>query len=161
MPTNQHKATASKSTCTFIVAVLVLLIVSLFPVQAMATESLAVFSLNHDLKPLTKNKVRMLFRGKTKKLQGKKVMLSDWPEQHTIRTEFYLQLLGKDNAQMNAHWASLSFSGKARPPKELNNDSMDELIMWLSENPSSIGYAPLDMLPENANVLYVVDKESK
>ena len=103
----------------------------------------------------------MLFRGKTKKLQGKKITLSDWPEQHQIRNDFYLHLLGKDNAQMNAYWASLSFSGKARPPKELSDDSINELVTWLSDSPTRIGYAPVDMLPQNANVLYVVHKEDK
>ncbi len=44
---------------------------------------------------------------------------------------------------MNAHWASLSFSGKARPPKVIDNSDMDALLTWMKEKPSRIGYAPV------------------
>jgi len=126
---------------------------------ASATESLAVFTLTEDFKKLSKSKVRMLFRGKLKYLQGNKVELSDWPQSNSIRNEFYQELLGKDLAQMNAYWASLSFSGKARPPKELNKDSIESLLNWLSAKRFRIGYAPVSVIPEGANILYIVEKE--
>jgi hypothetical protein len=127
--------------------------------QAQANEALAVFTLTEDFKKLSKSKVRMLFRGKLKYLQGKKVELSDWPQSNNVRNEFYQELLGKDLAQMNAYWASLSFSGKARPPKEINEDSMEALLLWLSAKRFRIGYAPVSIIPKDANVLYIVQKE--
>ena len=102
----------------------------------------------------------MLFRGKLKRLQGQKIELSDWPQDNKLRDEFYQKLLGKDLAQMNAYWASLSFSGKARPPKELDDDNLEALIKWMSDKKSRIGYAPINLIPESANVLYVVKKEN-
>ncbi|WP_426359954.1 hypothetical protein ACPUVO_06990 [Pseudocolwellia sp. HL-MZ19] len=127
--------------------------------QAQANEALAVFTLTEDFNKLSKSKVRMLFRGKLKYLQGNKVELSDWPQSNSIRNEFYQELLGKDLAQMNAYWASLSFSGKARPPKEINQDSMEALLLWLSAKRFRIGYAPVSVIPKDANVLYIVEKE--
>lgn len=103
----------------------------------------------------------MLYRGKIKTLQGKRIELSDWPSGNQLKRNFYQQLLGKDLAQMNAHWAGLSFSGKARAPKELSNASIENLLQWLSEKDSRIGYAPLANLPKNVNVLYVVEKEKQ
>ena len=123
--------------------------------------SYAVFTLTPGLNKLSKGKVRMLFRGKLKYLQGSKVELSDWPQSNNIRTKFYKELLGKDTAQMNAYWASLSFSGKARPPKEINDDSMQALVTWLSAKRFRIGYAPIDNLPKDANVLYIVNMEKQ
>ncbi|NMP33554.1 hypothetical protein HII17_18560 [Thalassotalea sp. M1531] len=126
---------------------------------AQTGHSYAVFTLNQDLPKLSKSKARMLFRGRVKSLQGTRIELSDWPSDHKIRNEFYQKLLGKDKAQMNAHWASLSFSGKARPPKEIKQDSMEVLLLWLEANQNRIGYAPVDALPKHANVLYVVQGE--
>lgn len=125
------------------------------------SNSYAVFTLTPGVNKLTKGKVRMLFRGKLKYLQGSKVELSDWPQSNNIRNKFYKELLGKDLAQMNAYWASLSFSGKARPPKEMNEDSIQDLTSWLSAKHFRIGYAPINILPEDANVLYIVNMEKQ
>lgn len=119
----------------------------------------AVFTLNNEFKPLSINKVRMLYRGKVKLLQGKKIELCDWSESNENRHKFYQALLGKDIAQMNAYWASLSFSGKARPPKVIKDDSIKSQLSWLKEKPTRIGYAPIDSLPKTVNVLFVVTKE--
>ncbi|GHF88008.1 hypothetical protein GCM10017161_14590 [Thalassotalea marina] len=126
-----------------------------------AFEGYAIISLNPDFKTLSKGKARMLYRGKIKTLQGQIIELSDWPSENEVRTTFYQELLGKDLAQMNAHWAGLSFSGKARVPKEIDNANLESLLQWLSEKDSRIGYAPLANLPKHVNVLYVVEKEKQ
>lgn len=149
--------------CYYRLIHLFFLVIMLFSVGAKANTSnvFAVFTLNPEFAQLTKNKVRMLYRGKTKYLQGKKIELSDWPQNTHLRNQFYQKLLGKDTAQMNAYWASLSFSGKARPPKEINNNTIEALLIWMSEKSSRIGYARLNALPDNANVLYIVGKENE
>lgn len=141
--------------------VFVLAFVLLPCANAFARESFAIVSLNPDFKALSKSKARMLFLGKVKTLQGKRIELSDWPSNNAIRIAFYQQLLGKDLAQMNAHWAAMSFSGKARIPKEIDQASLNNLLQWLSEKQARIGYAPLANLPENVNVLYVVEEEKQ
>jgi hypothetical protein len=127
--------------------------------RAFAATDYAVFTFNNDFVELSRSKARMLYRGKAKSLQGKRVELSDWPETSSERSEFYQSLLGKDVAQMNAYWASLSFSGKARPPKEIDNANVTTLVAWLTEKPNRIGYAPLDAVPSEAKVLYVVSED--
>ncbi|MGV2986607.1 hypothetical protein ACE1OE_03100 [Vibrio sp. E150_011] len=127
--------------------------------RAFAANEYAVFTLDADFEVLTRSKARMVYRGKAKSLQGQRIEISDWPESSSERSEFYQYLLGKDVAQMNAYWASLSFSGKARPPKEIGDASVNALIHWLQEKPNRIGYAPLDALPQEAKILYVVSKE--
>ncbi|MGL6259395.1 hypothetical protein [Vibrio sp. WXL103] len=124
-----------------------------------ASEQFAIISLNPEFEQLSVSKAKKLYRGKTKKLQGERIELSDWPEGTNVREEFYKSLLGKTVAQMNAHWASLSFSGKARPPKEIDGNNVNQLIEWLNDDPSRIGYAPLRLVPENANIIYVVGAE--
>lgn len=124
-----------------------------------ASEQFAIISLNPEFEQLSVSKAKKLYRGKTKKLQGERIELSDWPEGTNVRADFYKSLLGKTVAQMNAHWASLSFSGKARPPKVIRGSDVEMLIDWLGDDPSRIGYAPLELVPDNANIIYVVGAE--
>ncbi|MEZ9721024.1 hypothetical protein AB4354_06705 [Vibrio splendidus] len=126
---------------------------------AHAAEDYAIFSLDSGFEALSINKARKLYRGKTKRLNGKRIELSDWPENSAEREIFYQLLLGKNAAQMNAHWASLSFSGKARYPRELESASTATLVDWLDDKPNRIGYSPLSSVPKNANVLYVISSE--
>ena len=117
----------------------------------------AVFSLNNEIPALTKSKARMLYKGRTKKLNGSiKIVLVDLPEKSIHREEFYNMLLGKSVSQMNGYWASLSFSGKGTPPEELSSDDIKEIIEWLNKNPNGIAYAPVTAVPENANILITV-----
>ena len=150
-----------KSSSVFFKFIVLFSLLFSFSYQAYADTTYAIFSLNKDFKPLTKSKVRMLYRGKMKRLQNKKIELCDWSESHIVRSEFYQTLLRKDVAQMNAYWASLSFSGKARPPKVIKEDSMEELLQWVSAKKTRIGYAKLELLPKTANILYIVKKEGK
>ncbi|UJF18143.1 hypothetical protein L0B53_14100 [Vibrio sp. SS-MA-C1-2] len=119
-------------------------------------ENFVVFTMNNDLKDISKSRVRMLYRGKTKSISGKRVELSDWPSDTEQREEFYKNLLGKTPAQMNSYWASMSFSGKARPPKELSHSDIGTLIEWLQEKNNRIGYAPQSLVPSDVNILYVL-----
>jgi ABC-type phosphate transport system substrate-binding protein len=130
-----------------------------FDSRALAADSYAIFSLNSEFSELSTTKARKLYRGKTKRLQGQRIELSDWPDTSSERSEFYRYLLNKNVAQMNAHWASLSFSGKARPPKVIDSSDMETLIDWMKEKPNRIGYAPVSSLPSNAQILYVVSSE--
>ncbi|MEZ8283959.1 hypothetical protein BCU17_08520 [Vibrio splendidus] len=126
---------------------------------AHAAEDYAIFSLDSGFEEISINKARKLYRGKTKRLNGKRVELSDWPENSAERESFYQLLLGKNTAQMNAHWAGLSFSGKARYPREIKTASTDSLVDWLDDKPNRIGYSQLSSVPQNANILYVISSE--
>lgn len=62
---------------------------------AHAAEDYAIFSLDSGFEAISINKARKLYRGKTKRLNGKRVELSDWPENSAERESFYQLLLGK------------------------------------------------------------------
>ncbi|ARP40494.1 hypothetical protein [Vibrio syngnathi] len=146
--------------CKAVLTAAIGLLASLLLVNpAHAADDYAIFSLDSEFEALSINKARKLYRGKTKRLNGKRIELSDWPENSVEREKFYQLLLGKNAAQMNAHWAGLSFSGKARYPREIKTASTDSLVDWLNDKPNRIGYSPLSSVPENANVLYVISSE--
>ncbi|MDX1301511.1 hypothetical protein [Photobacterium sp.] len=117
----------------------------------------SVFSLNSTFPALSKSKARMLYKGRTKNLNSNiKIVLVDLPESSIHREEFYDMLLGKSIPQMNGYWASLSFSGKGTPPEELNGDDIKDIIEWLNNNPNGIAYAPIESVPDNANILITI-----
>ncbi|NOJ18193.1 hypothetical protein [Vibrio jasicida] len=143
----------------FTTALIAFALLMSFDSEALAADQYAIFSLDSEFSELNITKARKLYRGKTKRLQGKRIELSDWPDTSSERSEFYRYLLNKNVAQMNAHWASLSFSGKARPPKVIDSSDMNALLEWMKEKPNRIGYAPVNSLPSNAQILYVVSSE--
>ncbi len=49
-----------------------------FDSEALAADSYAIFSLDSNFDELNITKARKLYRGKTKRLQGKRIELSDW-----------------------------------------------------------------------------------
>lgn len=117
----------------------------------------AVFSLNDKIPALSKSKTRMLYKGRTKKLNGSiKIVLVDLPDTSILREDFYNMLLGRSISQMNGYWASLSFSGKGTPPEELSSDDIKDILEWLNQNPNGIAYAPVSAVPDNANILITI-----
>ncbi len=72
------------------------------------------------------NKARKLYRGKRNAPNGKRE-LSDWPENSTESRKILPTLLGKNAAQMNAHWLEgLSF--QKSHIQEKSNALTDSLV---------------------------------
>jgi len=145
-----------------------LLIFSLYPpfsvlAEDKATEgegrSFAVFSLNNSFPELSKSKVRMIYKGKVKRINKKSINLADLTDGTEDKANFYQNLLGKSLSQMNGYRAGLAFSGKGNLPTTLSNNDIATILDWLEENPNGIAYTTINTLPENVNVLFVLDSE--
>ncbi len=94
---------------------------------------------------LSLTKAKLVFSGKTRSVKGiGRIKLADFPVGSANRITFYMHFLNKNEAQMNRLWASLAFSGRAQPPVEMADDSIDTIKQWLMDNPDAIGYLPLD-----------------
>lgn len=119
----------------------------------------AVFSLNDSFPALSKSKVRMIYKGKVKRINKEHIDLVDLTEENHDKANFYHNLLGKSLSQMNGYRASLAFSGKGNLPVTISNNDIASIIDWLEDNPNGIAYATIKSLPENVNVLFVLDPE--
>ena len=59
-------------------------------------------------------------------------------EGNPLKAEFYKKVLEKEPAQVQAVWAKLTFTGKAKPPREFK--SVAEVRKYIAETPNAIGY---------------------
>ncbi|ASK79486.1 hypothetical protein CF386_10525 [Paraphotobacterium marinum] len=120
-----------------------------------------VFTLNKNIPFLSKNKVRLIYKGQIKTLPNIGVIkLVDLPSGSKDKKEFYENLLKKTEIQVNRYWTQLAFSGKGFPPYSLNSNQMQSIINWLKKNPNGIAYSRLDLIPKSAKILYVVEDNS-
>ncbi len=122
--------------------------------RAPHAEGFVIVTFNDQIQPLRTNQVKMLYRGRVNHLEGIAVKLADLPNSSSIRKDFYQALLNKTPSQMNMIWARQSFSGQSSAPYELENDTITDVIDWLTENPNGVAYLPETGLPPGINVLY-------
>lgn len=117
-----------------------------------------IFSLNPTFSALSKSKARMLYKGRVKKIDNKKISLIDWTNDSDYKSRFYQLLLGKNISQISGYRAGLAFSGRGNLPITVEHDDLALIVKWLTENPNGIAYAPADLLPENVNVLITISE---
>jgi len=68
-----------------------------------------------------------------------------------LRAVFYKNLTGKNEAQVDAYWATLIFAGRMLPPEKLPDEAA--VINAVNNNPTAIGYITRQTLPEGIKVV--------
>jgi ABC-type phosphate transport system substrate-binding protein len=123
------------------------------------SEQFAIVTLNKNLPQLEETQVKMLYRGRVSHVNQYNVLLADLPANSPTRSEFYYSLFGKTPSQMNSIWARQTFSGRTKSPYELTNNSMNEVISWLKNNPNGIAYIPQEWAANKIRVIYQFGKK--
>ncbi len=67
------------------------------------------------------------------------------------RIEFEQKVLKKSASQIKAYWSKRVFSGKGKPPKEVDNDAA--VIAFVAANAGAIGYVDAASVDASVNVL--------
>lgn len=86
----------------------------------------------------TKDDAANLFLAKSTTLGGVALTPVDQEEGSDSREEFYQAAVGKSQAQMNAYWSRIVFTGKGQPPRAVGDD--DAVKEAVAKNKSLIGY---------------------
>lgn len=68
-----------------------------------------------------------------------------------LRAIFYKSLTGKNEAQVDAYWATLVFAGRMSPPEKLPDEAA--VIKAVKNNPAAIGYVTRQNLPAGVKVV--------
>ncbi|MGY5450875.1 phosphate ABC transporter substrate-binding protein [Agarivorans sp. MS3-6] len=88
---------------------------------------------------LSKAEVKKLFLGKLKKLpNGKAPVVIEYNEGDPLRVAFHDVATGKSEAQLQAYWSKLIFTGKAKPPKTAASASV--AVSEVAGNADAIAY---------------------
>ncbi len=115
-------------------------------------EVVTVVSAKSSIMTLSKNQVADIFLGKTNRLSdGSLAVPIDQAEGSALRDEFYAALVGKNAAQMKAHWSKIIFTGRGQPPKEVSNNA--EVKNFVANNSNAIGYIELSALDNSLRVV--------
>jgi ABC-type phosphate transport system substrate-binding protein len=70
---------------------------------------------------------------------------------NNLRAIFYKNLTGKNEAQVDAYWATLVFAGRMLPPEKLPDEAA--VIKAVKNNPAAIGYVTRQTLPAGVKVV--------
>lgn len=116
-------------------------------------ELLVVVSRESRVESLTKIEVVDLFMGRYVNFpNGDKAKVFDLAPQSEIKGQFYQRLVSRTEAQIDAYWARLLFSGRNSPPEE--TESPGQLIEELVNSSQGIGYISSQDLTDSLKVVY-------
>lgn len=71
-----------------------------------------------------------------------------------IKASFYYKISGKTLPQINSYWTTLIFTGKGKPPR--NIDKTPHLIEMLRNDPQAITYLPLEQITDSMRVIHIL-----
>lgn len=71
-----------------------------------------------------------------------------------IRGNFYLKVTGKSESQVKAVWSRIMFTGRGRPPREMQSD--DEVVKAVAADPTAIGYVDKTMADASVKVVSAI-----
>ena len=99
---------------------------------------------------LSKSEIRNLFMGGS--LDGLSPV--EFESGTHIRKVFNTQVIGLPESRMQSFWAQMRFSGRSNPPSNVSN--IEEMVTFLIEHESSVGYLPEGTsIPNGLTVVYI------
>ncbi|WP_076414255.1 hypothetical protein [Shewanella sp. UCD-KL12] len=129
-----------------------LILTGLTPLSA-NSEVLVVVNQNSSVESLTKSEVVDIFMGRFSTFpNGEKVKVFDLAPKSKLKSEFYAKLVNRTEAQIDAYWARLLFSGRSSPPEKTNSSA--QLINELLSTSHGIGYISSQDLTDRLKVVY-------
>lgn len=92
-----------------------------------------------------------LFIGKTKSFADGSSAFPVLTKSGKSREGFLADVVGKSDSQYKSYWASLVFTGKAQPPRELGSDT--EVVNLVANNPNMIGVVDASKVDQTVKVV--------
>lgn len=122
-----------------------------------ANEFVLVVNKNSSIDQLTTKQIKRIFLGKMSRLSdGVRAVPLDMGMGSDIRRKFYLKMIRKSQSQLNAYWARLVFTGKAKPPEEVTN--RNEMLDMVGRVNGYIGYVAVGELSDNVKIVKVINE---
>ena len=120
----------------------------------LGAQVVVIVSAKNPVSKITPDQLSQIFMGQAATfITGGKAEPLDLPEASALRGDFYTKLIGKNPAQVKAHWAKQSFSGKGNPPAVIATPA--EMVKKVAEHPKFIGYVDKAAVDASVKVLTV------
>ena len=131
--------------------VIILIAALIFSGQLQA-EILVIVNAQNSITALEKKQVMDLFMGRASAFpNGQAAETLDLKAGAPLRARFYKILTGKNEAQVDAYWATLIFAGRMSPPQQMADEQA--LLAEVASNTDAIAYVTRQTLPENVKVV--------
>ncbi len=109
----------------------------------------------NQLQSISKTEIKKIFLGeRIHWADGTKIKIADNLGKE-ISKEFYKTYIGKDSQRIKNIWIKKMLRGSMSPPEAFKNS--DELLTFVSEKKSCIGFVANKKLPKGVKVLKVTD----
>ena len=119
---------------------------------AATAEVVAVVSARNSATMLSKSQVADIFLGRALRFpDGSQAVPIDQADGSAARVEFYDRFSGKSQAQLNAHWSKIIFTGRGQPPQEVSNSIEVKKLVIRKSN--AIGYIEKNLVDGSVRVL--------
>ena len=99
--------------------------------------------------------VKRLYLGKTKEVSGTKVKPVNQSKAGAASAEFNQKVVGKSDSQLRAYWSKQVFTGKGKPPPEVDSDA--EMLEKVASDPDAVGYVSAGSDTSGAKVVLTID----
>jgi ABC-type phosphate transport system substrate-binding protein len=98
------------------------------------------------------SEISRLFLGKLKKFSnGESATPVNAKVGSAARVEFEKKVLNKSSSQIKAYWSKRVFSGKGKPPTEVDNDAA--VLAFVAANAGAIGYVDAASVDDSVKVV--------
>lgn len=106
------------------------------------------------IEKLTQSDVINIYLGRYRRLPtGATAVPIDLSDKTEIKVKFYQLLVDKNLAEINAYWSRLVFSGKTRPPMQIDN--VNDALQWVANNLNALAY--MDRADVSPDVIIVFE----
>jgi ABC-type phosphate transport system substrate-binding protein len=130
----------------------VVLLMLLTPLAS--AELVIIANPNSGIERLTKSEVINIYLGRYRRLStGSTAAPIDIANGEENKAMFYEQLVNKNLAEINAYWARLVFSGKTRPPQQVDN--AEDALNIVANDTNALAYVERSAV--NSQVLIVFE----
>ncbi len=115
------------------------------------SDILVVVSERSTVEKLDKHTVQRIFLNKTRSFpNGEHVeVVEGMPS--LLKEKFYRLVTDKSKDQLRSYWAKQVFTGKGKPPRQM--DSAD-LVVYLSQNPDAISFISVEQMSDSLKILF-------
>jgi ABC-type phosphate transport system substrate-binding protein len=121
------------------------------PALLCAEELAVVVGKDSPITHISDREIEQIFSGKLRNVDGNDLQALDLPSGDVTRNTFYQKLMGRSPDQMRSHWARLIFTGKGRPPREVNNSH--DMVSMIKSSDNFIGYIPASEAGDNVRII--------